>query len=212
MNSEPRIDIVAAALADRARSTIVCALMDGRAYTAKELAYRARVSAQTASFHLRRLVDSGLLARHAQGRNRYYYIAGVEVAEAVEALMAIAPSDHLRPHRGSAGEELLLARSCYDHIAGHLGVLIADRLAEAGALLSRGGAFALTPYGIGWLGRIGLDVAAKQAETRPLVRQGDTRRLGLTAKGGADLQAKLGLALGRFAGRDSARAQQRLAR
>ena len=80
MNLEPRIDVIAAALADRSRSTIVCALMDGRAQTAKELAYRARISAQTASFHLQRLLDCGLVACHRQGRHRYYYVPSADVA------------------------------------------------------------------------------------------------------------------------------------
>ncbi len=103
MNLEPKIDVVATALADRARAAIVCVLMDGRAKTAKELAYQAWISAQTASFHLQRLVEGGLLDRHKQGRNRYYYVAGADVAEAVESLMAVSPSAHLRRSRTRAG-------------------------------------------------------------------------------------------------------------
>jgi len=170
MNLEPRLDVFATALGDRARSAMVCALMDGRAYTAKELAYRARVSPQTASFHLRHLAEAGLLDWVPQGRNRYYRLAGPEVAAAVEAMMTAAPVQHLRPHKSRAPRELFVARSCYDHIAGRLGVLIAERLAEAGALLSRGGDFSLTPRGLTWLGEAGLDLEALQASHRPLVR------------------------------------------
>ena len=190
MNQEPKIDVVATALADRSRAAIVCALMDGRAKTAKELAYQARVSAQTASFHLQRLVEGGLLDRHRQGRNRYYYLAGADVAATIEALMAVAPRGHLRRHRTRAGESVMAARSCYDHVAGRLGVALADRFAETGALLSRGGNFSLTPYGMTWLTDIGLDVSELQASRRPLVRtcmDWTERRLHLAGALGAAL-------------------------
>ncbi len=170
MNLDPRIDVIAAALADRGRATIVCALMDGRAYTAKELAYQARITAPTASFHLRRLLESGLIACLKQGRNRYYRLANAEVAEIIETLSLAAPAEHLRRGPARANQELALARSCYDHLAGRLGVDLAERLAETGALLSRGGDFGLTPRGIRLLAEIGLDAAAIVPNRRPLVR------------------------------------------
>ena len=169
-NFEPRIDVVAAALADRARAVIVCALMDGRAYTAKELAFRARITAPTTSFHLRRLLESGLIACHKQGRNRYYCLANADVAEVIETLSLAAPTEHLRRCPERVNHELTLARSCYDHLAGRLGVALAQRLAETGALLSRGGDFSLTPRGIRLLAEIGLDAAAIAPGRRPLVR------------------------------------------
>ena len=171
MNTEPRIDVLAAALADRSRSTIVCALMDGRAYTAKELAYRARVTPQTASFHLQRLVDSGLLTCHPQGRHRYYHVTGPEIASAVESMMVAAPTDHLRRHKARASEDVLSARHCYDHLAGRLGVAVADRIAELGCVLSRGGDFSLTPQGIKWLADIGIDPEGLGKGRRPLMKQ-----------------------------------------
>ena len=170
MNLEPRIGVIAAALADRARATMVCALMDGRAYTAKELAYRARITAPTASFHLRRLLENGLIACHKQGRNRYYRLANAEVAEVIETLSLAAPAEHLRRGPARANQDLKLARSCYDHLAGRLGVDLAQRLAEAGALLSHGGDFSLTPRGITLLAEIGLDTAAVAPGRRPLIR------------------------------------------
>ncbi len=169
MNLEPRIDVIAAVLADRSRATIVCALMDGRAYTAKELAYRARVTAQTASFHLHRLLESRLIACHKQGRNRYYRLPSAEIAGMIEALSVAAPVEHLRRCPARATRELALARSCYDHLAGRLGVDLAQGLAETGALLSRGGEFSLTPRGLRLLAEIGLDAAAIAPGTRPLV-------------------------------------------
>ncbi|MHA1152865.1 MAG: ArsR/SmtB family transcription factor, partial [Alphaproteobacteria bacterium] len=139
-------------------------------YTAKELAYRARITAQTASFHLRRLLESGLIACHKQGRNRYYRLRNAEIAEIIETLSLAAPVEHLRRSPARANHELRLARSCYDHLAGRLGVDLAQRLAEAGALLSRGGDFSLTPRGIQLIAQIGLDAAALAPGRRPLVR------------------------------------------
>ncbi len=170
MNLEPRVDVLATALADRARATIVCAAMDGRAYTAKELAYRAGVSPQTASFHLKTLLAHGILACRPQGRHRYYRLTGEAVATALEGLMTLAPRDHLRALPPRAAAEVMTARSCYNHIAGRLGVLIAERLAERGALLSRGGGFALTPVGLALCQSLGLAGETLQRGRQPLVR------------------------------------------
>ncbi|MCG8355153.1 MAG: winged helix-turn-helix domain-containing protein [Kiloniellales bacterium] len=169
-NLEPRIEVVGTAVADRSRALIVTALMDGRAHTAKELAYRARVSAQTASFHLQHLVDWGLLARHSRGRHRYYFLSGPEVADSIEAMMLAAPAEHLRRLPNRASEPLKLARCCYDHLAGRLGVAVAERLADRGALLSRGGDFSLTPAGLALLGELGLDAQSLDGKDRPLAR------------------------------------------
>ena len=170
-NLEPRLDVIGAALGERSRALIVTALMDGRAQTAKELAYRARVSAQTASFHLQRLVEAGILVRHSQGRHRYYGLASPEIAGAIETLMAAAPDEHLRRLPARMGQDLLLARCCYDHLAGRLGVALAERFAEVGALLSRGGDFSLTPMGLSLLAEIGLEAESLAPAKRPLVRQ-----------------------------------------
>lgn len=170
-NLDPHLEVVASALADRSRALIVAAVMDGRAYTAKELAYRARISAQTGSFHLQRLVDAGLLVRHAQGRHRYYRLASAEVAGAIEGVMAISPSDHLRRLPARAGAEMRFARSCYDHLAGRLGVALAERLTEMGILLSHGGDFTLTPRGLHLARDIGLDPDRLARGKRPTVRQ-----------------------------------------
>lgn len=170
MNLESRIDVIAAALGDRSRSTIVCALMDGRAYTAKELAYRARISAQTASFHLGRLLETGLVACHKQGRNRYYRVPDADIAAVIETISVVAPAEHLRRCPTRATREMALARSCYDHLAGRLGVELALRLADIGAVVSRGGDFNVTPLGIRVLAELGLDATAIARGGRPLVR------------------------------------------
>ena len=141
MNQEPRIDILAAALADRARSRMVAALMDGCAYSAKELAFRAEVTPQTASFHLRRLTESGVLEGYRRGRHHYFHIGDPDIAAAVEALMAAAPQAHLRNLPPRAKGDFVLARSCWTHLAGKLAVALAARLTELDALAFRGGTF-----------------------------------------------------------------------
>ncbi len=171
VNLEARIEVLAAALSDSSRSRIVFALMDGRAYTAKELAYQGRISAQTASFHLQRLVEAGVINRHQQGRHRYHHIANADIAAAIEALSVAAPDEHLRRLKPGAEGEIRLARSCYDHLAGRLGVAVAGRLVAAQALMAGEEGFILTEAGRRLLAEIGLDPEVVAASRKPLARQ-----------------------------------------
>ena len=112
MTIEPRLDIIGAALADPSRSRILCELMDGRAFTNKELACAANVSPQTASAHLKQLEQAGLTASLRSGRHVYHRIANAEVAVILEGLAQLSPTDHLlRP--GQIGTDTRQARSCY---------------------------------------------------------------------------------------------------
>jgi DNA-binding transcriptional ArsR family regulator len=121
-----------------ARSAILVALLDRRALPMSMLAGEAGVSASTASAHLGRLVDGGLLHVRRQGRHRYYELASQDVADALEALARLAPTEPVRSLRAdSRARALRLARSCYDHVAGHLGVAVMGSLLAKGAL--RGG-------------------------------------------------------------------------
>lgn len=133
------VDLAAVAVlfGDPARAAMLVALSDGRALPAGELARRAAVSPATATAHLRRLVDGGLVRVIVQGRHRYHHLAGPQVAAVLEALAHIAPASpvtSLRQHR----EVCLLgeARTCYDHLAGRRGVELRDRLLALGALQS----------------------------------------------------------------------------
>lgn len=125
---------VAAAIAEPARTKMLCSLMDGHARTATELATLAEVSASTASAHLAKLKDLALVRLHVQGRHRYYSLADKRVAQALEALMVIGqnPAPTFKPH---TPDRLQFARTCYDHMAGTLAVLLHDRLLEAGWLV-----------------------------------------------------------------------------
>src|SRR5581483_7310045 len=120
---------------------MLLALTDATALPAGELARRARVSPSTASGHLARLVDGGLLAVERHGRHRYFRLADPAVARAIEALCAVAPPRPARSLReADAGAALREARTCYDHLAGRLGVALTDRL----DLRERDGAYELT--------------------------------------------------------------------
>lgn len=162
-----------ALLGDPARANILLALMDGRALTAGELAWHAGVSPQTTSGHLARLVEARLVAVLRQGRHRYHRLASPEVAgaiEAVAALAAIGPRRH-RPS-GVRDEALRTARTCYDHLAGRLGVAVADSLARRGhlQLCQPDGVANLSAAGVAFLrDAVGLELGSG-AGRRPLCR------------------------------------------
>ena len=158
--SEKAADIpaVAALMAHPTRAAILAALVGGGSLTAGELARIAGVTASTASEHLARLVEGGLLAVLSAGRHRYFRLSDTSIAHALEAVSAAAPPRPASrsPRRPSA--EMRLARSCYDHLAGILGVGVAEALVRHGLLLERDGTFELTPIGAQRLEALGVDV------------------------------------------------------
>jgi DNA-binding transcriptional ArsR family regulator len=173
MDADADVAGIAGLLADPARVAMLDALLDGRALSAGELARHARVSAPTASAHLRRLLDGGLVAVQAQGRHRYYRLAGPAVAAAMEALSVIAPPRPVRSLRQSQrAEALRLARSCYDHLAGAVGVAVAEALVRGGALRPVGDHdYDLTARGIELLAGLGVDVAGLRRQRRAFARR-----------------------------------------
>lgn len=157
MTIEPRLDIIGAALADPSRSRILCELMDGRAFTNKELACAACISPQTASAHLKQLERAGLTTALRSGRHVYHRIANADVAATLEGLALLSPTDHLsRP--GQPDADTPRARSCYNHIAGRLGVLMTERLIARDLLIVRDDAILTGPRYQAFLGDIGIDV------------------------------------------------------
>ncbi|WP_158880711.1 ArsR/SmtB family transcription factor [Amycolatopsis anabasis] len=132
MAADVDLAAVARAIAEPARAAMVLELMDGRAHSARELAAIAEVAPSTASSHLRRLCDAGLVSVAVSGRRRLHRLAGAEVATAVEALAAVAAPR--LPASLQSGGPLLTARVCYGHLAGRLGVALARRLTEDGVV------------------------------------------------------------------------------
>ncbi len=163
----PYIAEAAALMGDPARANMLSAMMDGRARTASELAYVAGVSPPTASGHLAKLTEGKMVAVEKQGRHRYYRLAGKDVANALEALMVVASSG-ARRHRptGPRDEQMRLARTCYDHLAGRLGVALTEALIDKGYLTSDDEAFHLTPSGEEGLAQFGLDIDALKKSRR----------------------------------------------
>ena len=163
MASNARFAEVASLAGDPARAGMLHALMDGRALTASELARVAGVTAQTASQHLAKLASAGLLQVEKQGRHRYHRLASPAVAQMMESIMQVASGlEALRPApvTGPRDKALRSARTCYDHLAGHLGVALADALVTGGHVELTKDAGLVTDAGIALFGRIGLDVAS----------------------------------------------------
>jgi len=175
----PYLAEIAHLMGDPARANMLQALMDGRALTAKELAWLAGVASQTASGHLAKLMQGGLLSVAAQGRHRYYRLAGPEVAAALEGLMVLAGADGSRRRLPRVGTELSEARTCYDHFAGRLGIGIHDALMAGGHLAVSEGGYALTPSGRVIFAALGIDAAdggrSRRADLRPCLDWSERR-------------------------------------
>lgn len=158
---------IAALVGEPARAAMLSALMDGRALTATELSRAAGVMPQTASAHLSRMVDAGLLALERQGRHRYHRLASPAIARMLEGIMEVAGAGQrqARPLRvGPADATLRAARTCYDHLAGRLAVGIADAMLSRGQLELSADGGAITRSGEAMLAMLG--VAARPAEAR----------------------------------------------
>jgi DNA-binding transcriptional ArsR family regulator len=218
---------VAALVGDTARATILAALMGGQALTASELAYIARVSRPTASEHLTKLAEARLIAVTKQGRYRYYRIASPLVARMLESIIAVAAIDvppRYQP-RSIRDDALRFARTCYDHLAGQVGVAIADALVanehivltEDGGELTAAGARFLTEFGadlhtrgkrvfcrpcLDWserrphlAGLVGAEIWRRCLELGWFKRERDSRALRLTTAGRAGLLDTFGIDL-----------------
>jgi DNA-binding transcriptional ArsR family regulator len=161
MGATNKLAIVAACAGDPARASMLNALVDGRAFTAGELSSVANVTPQTASGHLARMVDAGLLTVASQGRHRYYRLASTDVAIMLESMMVVAESGRRMGRTGPAEENLRRLRSCYDHLAGRLAVGIADWLVDEGHLVLTSDGGELTDSGRAFFERLGIDLADK---------------------------------------------------
>jgi len=200
---------VARVLASPARTAMLELLLDGRAHPAGDLAREAGVALSTASAHLAELVEAGLVDAEPSGRQRRYRLTKPEVARAIEALAVVAPRRRVSSLRtASAAERLREGRTCYDHLAGRLGVALTDALIARRALRGRDGAFDVTRSGERLLGSMGVDVGAAREHRRPLTlacADWTERRSHLAGALGAELCDRL-FELGWIARRGSGRA------
>jgi DNA-binding transcriptional ArsR family regulator len=208
VDSEPDLAAAAALVAEPARAELVIAVLADGPLTASELAARAGIARSTASGHLGRLVSGGFLAVSGRGRNRYYELSGTDVAEAIEALSRVAPQRPPRSLREATRNELLRkARTCYDHLAGRIGVAFADALERRGVIERVNGDYALGRRAAEELAPLGVELEALSAQRRPLVRgclDWSERELHVAGSLGAALTARL-FELGCIARRDGTR-------
>jgi DNA-binding transcriptional ArsR family regulator len=208
MDSEPDLAAAAALVAQPARAELVLAVLADGPLTASELAARAGIARSTASGHLGRLVAGGFLAVSGRGRNRYYELSGADVAEAVEALSRVGPQRAPRSLREATRNELLReARTCYDHLAGRLGVAFAGALERRGIVQRIDGDYALGREAAAELALLGIELEPLSAQRRPLLRgclDWSERELHVAGSLGAALTARL-FELGCIARRDATR-------
>ncbi|MDA9207575.1 winged helix-turn-helix domain-containing protein [Octadecabacter sp.] len=171
MKEGPDISHVAALIGDPARANILTALMDGRALTASELAAEAGVGLSTASSHLAKLTDGGLLVPRKQGRHKYFALANRDVASVLEALMGLAASQGgARLRSGPKDQSLRQARVCYNHLAGTRGVQMYEALRSVGAIVEAGDDVSLTSKGETFATEFGVDLAQLKTSKVPLCR------------------------------------------
>jgi DNA-binding transcriptional ArsR family regulator len=161
MTSGPLIAEIAGLVGEPARATMLCALLDGRALTATELAYAARVTPQTASTHLAKLTEAGLITSLRDGRYRYFRLASSKVAQMLDGIMAVAVAHRPRYRPLSRQAQVLRdARVCYDHLAGRLSVDLADFFTTHEHIVLGDDAAEITAAGVRFLAEFGIDLFA----------------------------------------------------
>ena len=191
MNAEEQFSQLASLIGEPARAKILWHLLDGRAFTATELALMAEVSPQSASMHLSKLMQAEFLTVEHQGRHRYYKFASREVAYAIEAIANLLPSGKTEsPENFLHNGHIKYCRSCYDHLAGKIGVAITDQLVKNQLITpddnkvtereSRGRGsenkagptgYSITPAGHQWFSRLGINVDELKSQRRIFSRQ-----------------------------------------
>jgi DNA-binding transcriptional ArsR family regulator len=170
MKDGPSIAPIAALAGDPARANMLSALLGGKALTAGELAHEAGVTAQTASSHLAKLEEGGMILSQRQGRHRYFKLSGPDVAHMLETMMGIAErAGHVRTRTGPKAPELRKARVCYDHLAGEMGVAMFDAMARA-RLIAESETLKLTRSGADFARDFGIDLDALDGARRPLCK------------------------------------------
>lgn len=148
MKASPNVAIVAALVSETSRAAILTALLDGRYHPASDLAQMAGIKPQTASFHLAKMLEANIVTVEKQGRHRYYGIRNQEVAHIIESLLSVAPPVEIKSFKhASENKGLRIARTCYDHLAGNLGVELTVALKNLGVLYEENNAFYVTEMG-----------------------------------------------------------------
>ena len=172
MKEDPDIVRIAALVGDPARANMLLALMSGRALTPTELSIEAGITPQTASFHISKLQEGGLLTLRKQGRHRYLALASQDVADVLERLMVLAEgAGHVRIRTGPKDASLRRARVCYNHLAGEFGTAIYQSLIAKDYLAVASEGLDLTDEGSRAVEAFGIDIGALRRRRAPLCRE-----------------------------------------
>lgn len=168
---EKEIRYISSLIGDPVRSNILWTLLDGRAYSASELAISANTSPQNISMHLNKLLQAELLTVQAQGRHRYYSFAKPEVAYAIEAIGILVPNErHKRVVRSTGNTAITYCRTCYDHLAGKVGVVLTDAILEQNIIEVQNVAYIVTTKGERFFSELAIDLDELQKERRIFAR------------------------------------------
>lgn len=163
--------VVAAAslLSEPSRSIMLTYMLDGRFHTSGELARAAGITPQTASFHLKKLEGAGFLGQTKQGRHCYYGLKDPAIAKVIESLLTITPTAQVSSLKQAAEDQAICyARTCYDHLAGSLGILVANALVDSGYVIQDRDQFNLTANGEIFFSNFGIDVETARRKRRSL--------------------------------------------
>ncbi|MFP7233206.1 winged helix-turn-helix domain-containing protein [Bacillus subtilis] len=167
----PNIAKISSLLSDPSRSSILLSLMDGRIHPAGELAYLANIKPQTASFHLNKLLEAKLISVEKHGRHRYYRLSNSDAANMIEQLLHIAPEARVTSLKDSKEKrDLQFARTCYDHLAGYVGVQITNSLVEQGMLKKVDVNFEVTSEGSLFFSNLGIHEEQQRNKRRAFAR------------------------------------------
>lgn len=169
---ETQFSQIATLLGDRSRSIMLWNLLDGKAYTATELATSANISSQAASNHLTKLVRAKLLSVEKQGRHRYFKYTNEAVAQVIESMASLIPvQEGYKKIKGPKLNDFTYARTCYDHLAGHLGVQVTNALLSHNIIEISGKDYMVTTWGKKWFQEIGISIEILQLKKRSFAHQ-----------------------------------------
>jgi len=166
MEVEDDFSKIATLIGDKARSIMLWSLLDGKAYTATELAVSANISRQSVSNHLSKLMKAKLVAVEKQGRQRYYRLASEQVAQVIESMASLIPNQKVETRKSPEAQKLAFARTCYDHLAGKLSVELVTSLIEKNVIILCENDYQVTDFGKNWFEELGIEIDALRTKRR----------------------------------------------
>jgi DNA-binding transcriptional ArsR family regulator len=172
MEKASHFSTIALLIGEPARATMLWKILDGGMHSATELAIAADLSPQNASMHLSKLVNAGLLSVIKRGRLKYYQFTNPNVAYVIESIANLMPKDNLMPpDDASNGSRIKYCRTCYDHLAGKVGVAITDKLLSKKIIEVKNEDFVISKSGVKWFDNLEISITELQEKKRVLARK-----------------------------------------